>query len=185
MTDDIDENGGGTLGDHIADERLAHAIRELRSPVATDAARFDARVLGRMQHARAGRYAGRAWIAAAALAAAFLIAASVHILDAAHHTATHATPTTRLVQFRLDDVRATSVAVAGSFNGWNPQATPLHRSADGAWVADVPLRPGRHVYQFVVDRTRWIPDPHSPRDPGDDFGTPNSVITVLPHGSGS
>jgi hypothetical protein len=43
---------------------------------------------------------------------------------------------------------------------------------------DVPLAPGRHLYAFVVDGTRWTPDPNAPLAPGDDFGAPNSVIMV-------
>lgn len=180
MTDDTDETTG-----HAEDVRFAQAVHALRSPVATDEPRFDAAVLHRLRDASGPRRARHTWIAAAALAAALAVVASTRVLDLGHRHTTPATAMTRLVQFRLDGVQATSVAVAGSFNGWNPTATPLHRAANGAWVADVRLRPGRHVYQFVVDRTHWIPDPRSPRDPGDDFGTPNSVITVLPHGSGS
>src|SRR5438067_9973386 len=47
---------------------------------------------------------------------------------------------------------ASRVALVGDFNAWNPAAMPMRRSADGrAWMIDVPLMPGRHVYAFVVD----------------------------------
>lgn len=189
MIDDNDEirqhGADERLADaRLADARLADAVRALRAPVETDATRFDAAVLARLRRGqREHRWTG-GWMAVAAVAAALLIAAGVRFTST-HNGAVRATAGTRLVHFQLDGVRATSVAVAGSFNGWNPQATPLHRSADGTWTAAVRLRPGRHVYQFVIDRSRWIPDPRSPRDPADDFGPPNSVITVLARGSGS
>jgi 1,4-alpha-glucan branching enzyme len=70
--------------------------------------------------------------------------------------------------------------VVGDFNHWDVHATPLRRpAAGGQWHAAVKLTPGRHVYAFVVDG-RWVPDPAAPRAVDDDFGSPNSVLTVLP-----
>lgn len=90
----------------------------------------------------------------------------------------------QLVRFRLAGVRARSITVAGTFNGWNVSATPLQRVGATTWVVDVPLRAGRYSYQFVLDHRKWIPDPHAPRDAGDDFGPSNSVVTVA-GGNGS
>lgn len=74
---------------------------------------------------------------------------------------------------------AQSVALVGDFNGWDTAATPLQRTgAAGAWVVTVPLPPGRYRYAFLIDGTRWLADPGAPRAPDDDFGTPNSVLTV-------
>ena len=49
-------------------------------------------------------------------------------------------------------------AVAGTFNDWNPTATPLTRRADGTWAATLALPPGRHEYKFVVDG-EWCCEP--------------------------
>jgi hypothetical protein len=162
------------------DGRLAAAVRLLRVPVETDAQAFDARVLKQLQQPRGYAITTRVSIVVAALAAAILMGVGLHNIS--RSIVPRATQT---VRFQLAGVHATSVAVAGSFNGWNAEATPLHRAPNGTWTAEVALTPGRHVYQFVIDRSRWVPDPRSPRDPGDDFGTQNSVITVLPHRSGS
>ena len=35
------------------------------------------------------------------------------------------------------------VCVAGTFNGWDPAATPLTRRADGTWAVTLDLPPGR------------------------------------------
>ena len=86
----------------------------------------------------------------------------------------------KVVQFVLVAPSATSVALVGDFNDWDAQATPLRpAAAEGMWTVSVPLAPGRHHYSFVVDGSQWTPDPLSPRAPAeDDFGMPNSVITV-------
>ena len=72
---------------------------------------------------------------------------------------------------------ASQVTIVGDFNGWDTKATPMaRREADGSWSARVPLAPGRHVYAFVVDGTRWIVDPLAPQAPDDGFGPTNAVV---------
>lgn len=134
----------------------------------------------------------RAWMVAAALAAGITVAAVIHgsrevhssapalvIYPAAPNTITRAT---QLVRFRFTGADAARVAVAGSFNGWSTSTTPLRRIGDSTWVADVALTAGRHIYQFVINNHRWVPDPTAPRDPGGDFGATNSVVTVVVQG---
>ena len=73
---------------------------------------------------------------------------------------------------------ASRVSLVGDFNKWNPSAMPMRRSSDGrAWLLDVPLPPGRHVYSFIVDGD-LTPDPAAPRAGDDDFGVPSSVVLV-------
>lgn len=92
-------------------------------------------------------------------------------------------PGTVLVQFELRAPAAASVSLAGSFNGWNPEAIPLVRSADPEmWSVTVPLRPGEHEYLFVIDGQEWVPDPRAHVQIDDGFGQSNSVITVGPRG---
>jgi hypothetical protein len=74
--------------------------------------------------------------------------------------------------------RANSVALVGDFNDWDPAATPMHASSTGVWSVQFPLAPGRHEYAFVVDGKHWAIDPAAPSAPADDFGSPNSVITI-------
>lgn len=80
-------------------------------------------------------------------------------------------------QFVLVAPEATSVSLVGDFNGWDPGVTPLVRRGD-VWEVEVALDPGRHVYSFVVDGERWVPDAGAPLAPDDDFGRPSSVILV-------
>lgn len=84
----------------------------------------------------------------------------------------------RAVRFDLRlPTTAREVAIVGDFNGWDENATPMmRREGDGSWSAHVPLTPGRHVYAFVVDGTRWIVDPLAPQVPDDGFGPTNAVV---------
>jgi len=83
------------------------------------------------------------------------------------------------VQFVLDAKRATSVAVVGDFNGWDGNATPLDRdSTTGVWSALVDVRPGRHLYAFLVDGKTLTLDPNAPRAKDSDYGTEQSVVIV-------
>lgn len=91
---------------------------------------------------------------------------------------------TQMVRFVFLAPNAHTVAVAGDFNNWSVGHTMMRRvSPSGLWTVDVPLRPGRYTYTFVVDGTRWLADPAAPREIGDDFGAPSSVLAVIARGS--
>lgn len=71
---------------------------------------------------------------------------------------------------------ARTVRVAGDFNGWRPEATPLARGADGVWRVEVPVEPGRrYEYMFVVDGS-WVTDPRATARASDGFGGENAVL---------
>lgn len=61
--------------------------------------------------------------------------------------------------FRARGLAVQSVAVAGSFNGWNASATPMTDEGDGTYVAYVKPDEGLHTYKFVVNGSLWLPDP--------------------------
>ena len=87
--------------------------------------------------------------------------------------------TMQLVQFMLVAPNAQTVSVVGDFNDWDPAAMPLREAAGaGVWTITVPLTAGRHQYVFMVNGSRWTPDPAAPLAVEDSFGMPNSVITV-------
>jgi hypothetical protein len=86
------------------------------------------------------------------------------------------------VQFRLQNAGAHQVALAGTFTGWQP-TLQLQQKEPGVWTALVPLRPGVHDYVFVVDGTRWMPDPNAPQQVDDSFGGTNSRISLPPPGA--
>jgi Carbohydrate-binding module 48 (Isoamylase N-terminal domain) len=83
------------------------------------------------------------------------------------------------VQFMLVAPNASRVSLVGDFNDWQAGATPMAGTvADGLWTVTVPLAPGRYRYAFLVDGATWVPDPDAPRTIDDDFGRPNSVLTI-------
>lgn len=82
------------------------------------------------------------------------------------------------VRLVLMQPHARSVAVAGDFNGWNPQGTLLERAEGGLWSVTIPLKPGRYQYMFVIDGTQWVADPLAGEASGDGFGSENAVLDV-------
>jgi len=54
---------------------------------------------------------------------------------------------------------ASSVAVAGDFNDWQPVA--LKKGSNGVWSLELDLSPGRYEYAFVIDGVAWKPDPRA------------------------
>jgi hypothetical protein len=94
-------------------------------------------------------------------------------------TADGTLPATVPVQFRVVAPDAESVQLVGDFNAWDGSATAMERDANAdTWSIELQLTPGRHVYAFVIDGTRWVADPTAPRMPDDDFGKPGSVVLV-------
>ncbi len=86
--------------------------------------------------------------------------------------------TLRLVRLMFVDPDARRVALVGDFNGWRSEATPLARErGTPRWSVTIALRDGQHRYAFVVDGTRWVPDPSAQRR-GMDDGRVYSLLNV-------
>jgi 1,4-alpha-glucan branching enzyme len=65
----------------------------------------------------------------------------------------------------------------GDFNGWNPEAHPMQRQPDGAWLLQVPLHHGHHQYRFLVD-AKPVLDPRASGVVRDRNGERASLIAV-------
>lgn len=77
----------------------------------------------------------------------------------------------------------TNVSVAGSFNGWNKDASPMRRVfGTERWVTTLPIAPGKHQYKFVLNGSEWIVDPKASRNEDDGAGNVNSILMILPQG---
>jgi len=122
---------------------------------------------------------------AAAAAVAFLLAFPVARLmqERASTTTTAATETAQepvLVQFVFSAPGARSVAVAGDFNGWEPDAFLLRDDdGDGVWTGLFPVPRGIHKYMFIVDGDRWVTDPYATAYVDDGFGGKNALLEIL------
>ena len=85
------------------------------------------------------------------------------------------------VQFslRISDNKTHTVAIAGDFNGWDPQANTLEDpEEDGIWTGTLKLEPGRYEYMFVMDGEKWFPDPNALRYVKDGFGNKNAILEI-------
>jgi AMP-activated protein kinase-like protein len=129
----------------------------------------------------------RPWaVSAGALAAA---AALVLLLARAGSGPRHDTETQVaargqvFVRFVLYAPGAHRVAVAGTFNQWDRNATLLvPAGSSGVWTTTLALPVGQHQYAFVVDGGRWVADPAAPAV-DDGFGRRNSVVAVTAAGA--
>jgi hypothetical protein len=83
------------------------------------------------------------------------------------------------VQLVLRATDAHRVSVVGDFTGWDERRAPMTRDpASGLWSITLALRPGRHVYAYLVDDSIWVRDPRAPVAVDADFGRPGSVLLV-------
>jgi hypothetical protein len=85
------------------------------------------------------------------------------------------------VHLRVRADGASRVAVAGDFNGWSPEATPLRPAGDGWWETRVELQAGVYEYVYVIDG-KWTTPPEAILTVDDGFGGRNGILEVLPTG---
>jgi hypothetical protein len=179
------------------DDLIERVAERLRQPVSLDPG-FDGRVMAAIRDEGRARSLGQSWswltrprtvrlapLTGLGLAAAFAGLVVLGTLrwgtgGGAPDAISSPAPTgMQVVQFVVTVPNASSVSLVGDFNDWDPGTTQLTSGTGGVWSVTVPLRPGRYQYAFVVDGTRWVADPAAPPAmSADDFGSPNSVVTV-------
>jgi cyclomaltodextrinase len=74
------------------------------------------------------------------------------------------------------EVSYSQVFLAGTFNGWSTDVTPMHRKGAGFEVT-LFLPVGEYQYKFVADG-QWITDQKAEKFHPDGFGGQNSVVVV-------
>jgi hypothetical protein len=119
-------------------------------------------------------------LAGAAAVAAVLVAGSWSVRPGRQAISLAVAPESPavVVRFTLAAAGAHKVAVAGDFNGWDPQNTPLvDADGHGSFVGSVRLPPGNHEYMFVVDG-QWVTDPAAAERRPDGFGRDNAVLRL-------
>jgi hypothetical protein len=84
----------------------------------------------------------------------------------------------RAIVFELDVAGARTVQVLGDFNGWSRESSRMQRSDDGRWRLTTLLSPGRYVYAYLVDGTRFVRDPARDAVEDRDFGVTGSELVV-------
>jgi 1,4-alpha-glucan branching enzyme len=86
-----------------------------------------------------------------------------------------AAPITPKIRLEISKPGAHSVAVAGSFNSWQPEQAS--NTGNGGWVKELTVGPGRYEYMLVVDG-QWMADPNAKEYAPNPFGGHNSVLVV-------
>lgn len=74
---------------------------------------------------------------------------------------------------------AREILVAGDFNNWLAEQSPMHRLSgrDGDWETLIALEPGRYMYRLVIDGV-WQQDPYNDYVESNPYGELNSIIEV-------
>lgn len=92
---------------------------------------------------------------------------------------------TKPVEFSCHAPKAKAVFVAGTFNEWQADATPLVRDNAGNWQVAMELPTGHHEFKFIVDG-QWCCEAGCEgmhrgcvKCVPNDFGTMNRVLEVI------
>jgi len=88
----------------------------------------------------------------------------------------------RIISFSYsagEGANMSSVAVSGDFNGWSPD-TDMMQDVDnnGTWELNLPLKPGKYRYKFVINGSKWIGDPAATEFELDPYGGKNSLLII-------
>jgi len=82
------------------------------------------------------------------------------------------------VTLTLNAKRNAAVYVAGTFNDWRADQTPLTDvNSNGNYSCTLELPPGTYEYKFKVD-DEWTIDPDNSAYVQNDLGTLNSVMVI-------
>ena len=85
--------------------------------------------------------------------------------------------TSQTVRVEFIHSTATTVAIAGTFNNWRPNATQMVAVGNGRWLKELVLSPGIYEYLLVTDG-KWLPDPSANQSVPNPFGGVNSLMSV-------
>ena len=84
---------------------------------------------------------------------------------------------TTVAEFVFTHPSATAVGIAGTFNDWRPQVTPMVLVGQGRWMKRLSLPPGVYQYRIVADG-EWMPDPLAAATTPNPLGGVNSILGV-------
>jgi len=80
-------------------------------------------------------------------------------------------------KFEFSAPDAGEVYLAGDFNNWDTQASPMKKDKKGTWKTTLSLNPGKYEYRYFIDGN-WVSDLSCPICVPNEFGTTNCVIEV-------
>ncbi len=78
-----------------------------------------------------------------------------------------------------NEEQAESAVLAGEFNDWSLDATPMKKLKDGSFSVTVSLKPGySYRYRYVLDGGVWVNDPDADEYAANEYGEENSIVTI-------
>ena len=78
-----------------------------------------------------------------------------------------------------NEEQADSAVLAGDFNDWSLEKTPMKKLKDGSFSVTVSLKSGAtYRFRYVLDGNIWVNDLEADSYEDNEFGEANSVITV-------
>jgi chromosome partitioning protein len=87
-------------------------------------------------------------------------------------------PTRQGLLFVQPASTARRVQIAGDFNDWDPQRTPLTRDSQlGVWQTLIHVPPGRYRYRVVIDG-QWVQDPYNQTVEANPYGELDNVVEI-------
>ncbi|MCB1143175.1 MAG: carbohydrate-binding module 48 [Leptospiraceae bacterium] len=57
----------------------------------------------------------------------------------------------KTIEFRIYKPEASTIALVGDFNQWNPEHDYLEKESNGLFILRKKLKPGEYLYNFIVD----------------------------------
>ena len=86
-------------------------------------------------------------------------------------------PATTLHRFVIHQQETEQVEITGSFTNW--QRIPLvPTGTNDYWEISLKIPTGEHRYSFIVDGSRYLPDPTVATQESDDFGAANTILKI-------
>jgi len=84
------------------------------------------------------------------------------------------------VTFKYEnEEKAKTAVLAGDFNGWSLQETPMKKLKDGSFSATLSLPVGRsYSFRYVLDSGVWVNDVEADGYSPNEYGEANSVLVL-------
>ncbi len=78
-----------------------------------------------------------------------------------------------------NEEQAESAVIAGDFNDWSIESTPMKKLKDGSFSLTLTLKSGNNYsFRYVLDANVWVNDPEADKHTTNEYGEKNSVIIV-------
>ncbi|WP_028581164.1 isoamylase early set domain-containing protein [Desulfogranum japonicum] len=79
----------------------------------------------------------------------------------------------------VNEEGAESVALAGDFNAWSTDSTPMKKLKDSSFSVTLSLDAGSsYAFRYVIDGQSWVNDDMADSYNPNEFGENNSIVTV-------